>query len=284
MNRPCLRLILVVVGLMSVVWFEQLQPQPAYQQSVKTSTTYSTEVLTVPTTQIFTITRTKVSTIIYPPPPNLAVKCEYRRWIFTGTTQLIQVDIWGNATNRSELLLQQVKLKFLVIEGDKSELCTHMIPSLGAGQTHSFYFDFTPTKQFDYRYTYVRYSEFDYELGGAIQTTTILRTSMIFETSKLVKDTALTTVHTILSTYTEPSLSLLGGLYLIVTAIVVAAIAAVAVVALRRKSTRQASTASRIIQPETTARLDQTGKTCPKCSSTNDLGATFCVSCGYKFQ
>ena len=243
MNKLRLRMMLVIVGVLAVAWFGQLQPQPVYQQSVKTSTTYSTEVLTVTTTQIFTITRTKVSTVLSPPPPDLKVTYQYKRWVFSGTTQLLKVDIWGEAVNPSGLLLQQVKLKFLLIGDSTSEPCTYTIPSLGAGQTQGFYFEFTPTKQFETSRTGVLYSGFDYELGGAIRTTTLLQTSTMLETSKLVTVTTLTKVHTILSTYTEPGLSILGDPYLIVAAIVVAAVVAIAVAVLKRRSTGQASTA-----------------------------------------
>lgn len=273
-----IKLALVLSIIVIAVSLGQPQTQRAYEQSVKTSTTYSTQVLTTSTTQTFTATTTRVSTIIYPPPPDLVVKYNYVRWYWTGTTNLARVEIYGNVTNRSGAVLFRVKLKFLVEESDKSEMCTYTVSGVGTGQMQPFHFEYQPTRQYDYRWTYVRYLGFDYDL--LVPAVTTVQTIVVLETSELVKPVTFTAVHTILSTYAEPGVLMPESPVLMMAVVAIAAVA-IAVVAILRSKTGKKPSASPIPEPIPLPPAVEVEKHiyCIHCGKALPVGSKFCYYC-----
>jgi len=236
-----LRPTLVVIGFVMVACLGQLQTQRAYQQSVKTSTTYSTEVVTVYTAEYVTLTRTSVSTFIYPPPPDLKIIWEFSRWHLKDTNELTRVEIMGNVTNSAKIRLASVSLEFEISEGYKSEVFTHSVSDIDPGQRRDFRFNYTPGKDtYDVQYTAVIFKGFEYSTAFAIQSTTIFQTSIREEVTRLMKPVALTSVRAILFSYTESGSQLVEGSLKIVAVIATAAIA-VAVFGHRRRPAEKTS-------------------------------------------
>jgi len=281
---------MLLIFVVAVTCLGQLQPRPAYQQLIRTTTSYVTQVLTVTTTQTSTIMRTTVSTAVYPPPPELDVKWKPIRWYWTpDPTKLAFIEIQGNVTNRSNLFLLTVTLKFRVNEGSKSEVCTYTISSLASGQTRDFRFNYTPTQTYAIDWTWVEYVGFDYTLGYVVQSTIVTQTILIPQASQFVTVYTLTTVRSTIYTYTEQAFSIPeGSLVAIMAVVTIATVAIAVVIILRSKSARKVSAPTTTVQPETTIREVpvpqpvQAGKVCPKCQTANESEAKFCVNCGYK--
>ena len=179
-----------------------------------------------------------------------------------------------------------VRLDFEIGEDSKSESFSHVTPYLDVGQMRDFRFDCVPKQKYDYRWTWAKYKGFEYFTGAVIQKTTMTQTSIKEEVSQFAKTVTLTTTRMILSTYTEPGFSLTGGSLMIVAVVAVAAVAIVVAFILRGKSAGK-TLAPSTVQPqtkvETTPKPSEAGKVCPKCQASNELGAKFCVDCGYKF-
>jgi hypothetical protein len=267
----------------------QGETQRAYEQSVKTSATYTTQILTVSTTEIHYVTRTTVLTVVIPKPPELVVKYGWTRWYYPATGLLAKAEIKGNITNRSDLILWDVGVQFELGEGDKSEVFHHLISMIRTGEMLDLRFDYTPKGEYKYQWTWLRYRGID-QYKAAVSTTTVLQSSTIIESSRIVKTATLTTVHTILSTYTEPAVLMPEGSLLMMMAVVaIAAVAIVVVIVLRSKAAKKASAPTMATQPETAiqqapvAEPTQAGKVCPKCQIANESEAKFCVNCGYRF-
>jgi len=272
----------LILFIVLAIGLGQTQTQRVYEQSVRTSTSYSTQVLTTSTTQIFTVTMTRVSTIIYPPPPDLVVKYSYTRWYWTATTDLSRVEIYGNITNRSNLVLFQVKLKFRIEAGDKSESFTHFVSGLGAGQMQLFHFEYKPTQQYDYRWTYVRYLGFDYDL--LVPAVTTIQTIVVLETSGLVKPVTTTTVHAIPLTYTQPAAVKSEGLdssLMIMAVVAIVAVAVAVVTVLRSKTARKPSALpiSEPISPPPEVEVEKQ-RYCIHCGKALPVDSEFCYYCG----
>lgn len=236
-----LRPTLVIIGFVMVASLGQLHTQQAYQQSVKTSTTYSTEVVTVYTAEYVTVRRTSVSTFIYPPPPDLRTIWEFYLWHLKDTNELTRVEIMGNVTNSAKIRLASVSLEFEVSEGYKSEVFTHTVSNIDPGQRRDFRFNYTPGKdRYDVKYTAVIFKGFEYSTGFDIQSTTMVQTSTREEVTRLMKPIMLTSVRTVLFTYTESGSQLVEGTLKIAAIIATAAIT-IAVFGLRHKPARKTS-------------------------------------------
>lgn len=280
-----IKLALVLSIVVIAVGLGQGQTQQVYQQLVKTSTTYSTQVLTVSTTEMRLVTRTTVLTDVIPKPPELVVKYGWWRWYYQVSGLLAKAEILGNITNRSELNLWDVGIQFELGEGDKSEVFHHVISLIRAGEKVDFRFDYTPKGEYKYQWTWLRYRGID-QYKAAVSTTTVLRTSAIVESSITVRTATLTTIHMVLLTYTEPTVPTTEPLTLATVAIAaVAAIAIAAIVFFRKRQRVPSATVQPQARAEVTAPPTEVAgaKLCPKCQTANEAISKFCVVCGYRF-
>ena len=281
--KLALVLYIIVIG----VSLGQGETQRAHEQSVKTSTTYTTQILTVSTTEIHYVTRTTVLTVVIPKPPELVVKYGWTRWYYPATGLLAKAEIKGNITNRSDLILWDVGVQFELGEGDKSEVFHHLISMIRAGEMLDLHFDYTPKGEYKYQWTWLRYRGID-QYKAAVSTTTVLQTNAITETRSIVRTTTLTSTRAILVEYTEstvPTMAWSSSTLALVTIAVVAAVAIAAMIVFRKRQRVSLGT----VQPQavgevTTPPAEPRGaKLCPKCQTTNEARSKFCVNCGYRF-
>jgi len=219
------------------------QTLQTYQQSVKTSTSFSTQVLTTSAIERLTVTRTTLITVaIVPDPAMLIVKFEWRGQIERGPWRewspgMTPMDMLGNITNRSGFVWQDLRLKFVIGDGPRSEVFHYKIPILYAGETKFFVFSYTPREYYDYRYAWVKFLEID-QYETTIKTKTSLQTGVITETTDFIRTATLTSTRMILSTYSEPET--VGHILGLTAAIV--GLSALAAFALLRKRHRKKET------------------------------------------
>jgi hypothetical protein len=213
------------------------------------------------------------------------VKYDYTIWYWTGTTELAKLEIKGNITNLSELNLWDVRIEWTLIEGDKSEPVGHLVSLLPAGQMYMFHFDHeVPRGKYDYRWTILRYKGIT-QYKGTASTRTSLWTSTMTDVKERVGTTTVATTGTVLITYTETATPA-AGLFSLSTLVIVA-VAGMAVAALMVLWKRQRAPPT-AVKPQADLQVaPPTGpagiKLCPRCQTSNEATAKFCVNCGYKF-
>jgi len=234
--------LLVAAGVI-LLCLGRVQTLQTHQQSVKTSTSYSTQFLTTSVTERLTVTRTAVITATtLPDPAELTVKFEWRGQMgrdlwWDWSPGIAPLDILGNITNKSGFVWHDLRLKFAIGDGPRSEVFHYKIPVLYSGETQFFFFSHTPREFYDYRYAWVKFLEID-QYETPIKTMTFLRASVITETTEFMRTTTLTSTRMILSTYSEPeTLGQILGL-----AVAIVSLSVLAAYALLRKRHRKKKT------------------------------------------
>ena len=199
---------LVILGVAAILCLGSPRIQPAYQQSVTTSTSYSTQVLTVLTTQTLTRTWTSVFTVTSPQPPRLDIKSSFQLWYWVappGSTYnrvVSRVRTSGNITNLSEQVLWEVRLKYELGDDKNSEFFYHTVDNLNPGEKKDFQFEYNVEgRLYNVDKAWVRYGGVD-QYKTPVKTTTFLQTNTIAEPSISTGAVALTTVRKIEYTYT----------------------------------------------------------------------------------